>query len=66
MRKPNAILDFFKRQNAQSSNVNVGDVSSPTSDFLVAKNSHNNSRRFNINEFDINSLEYDLGLCHQL
>jgi hypothetical protein len=80
MGKPNTILDFFKRQNAQSSNVNVGDASLPTSDILVAEdspnksqrvdinaeNSPNNSRRVNINEFDISSLEYDPRLRRQI
>ena len=80
MRKPNTILDFFKRQNARSLNINVGDASLPTSDILVAENSPNksrrvdinaenspnNSRRVNNNEFDINSLEYDSKLCHQI
>jgi hypothetical protein len=80
MGKPNTILDFFKRQNAQSSNVNVSDTSLPTSDILVAEdspnksrrvdinaeNSPNNSRRVNINEFDISSLEYDPGLRRQI
>ncbi|XP_059453923.1 uncharacterized protein LOC132184317 [Corylus avellana] len=80
MGKPSTILDFFKRQNAQCSNVNVGDASSPTSDILVsenspnksrrvdinAKNSPNNSRRVDINEFDVSSLEYDPALRHQI
>jgi hypothetical protein len=80
MGKPNTILDFFKRQNEQSSNVNVGDASLPTSDILVAENSLNksqrvdinaenslnNSRRVNINEFDISSLEYDPRLRRQI
>jgi sulfite reductase alpha subunit-like flavoprotein len=80
MRKPNTILDFFKRQNAQSSNINIGDASLPTSDILVpedspnksrrvdinAENSLNNSQKVNINEFDISSLEYDHGLHRQI
>jgi hypothetical protein len=36
MGKPNTILDFFKRKNAQSSNANVGDASSPASDFDIS------------------------------
>jgi hypothetical protein len=43
MGKPNTILDFFKRKNAQSSNANVGDASSPTSNIVVSKNSSKES-----------------------
>jgi len=39
MGKPNTILDFFKRKNAQSSNANVGDASSPASDIVTFENS---------------------------
>ena len=49
MGKSNTILDFFKRQNVQSLNVNVGDASLPTSDILVTKNSPNKSQRVDIN-----------------
>jgi len=65
MGKPNTILDFFKRKNAQSSNVNVSDTSSPTSDIIVSENSSKKSRRVDVNEFDISSLEFDPGLRRQ-
>jgi hypothetical protein len=60
MGKPNTILD------AQSSNANVGDASSPTSDIIVSKNSSKKSQRVDINEFDISSLEFDPGLRRQI
>jgi hypothetical protein len=66
MRKSNTILDFFKRKNAQNSNVNDGDTSSPTSDISVSENSPKRLRRVDINEFDINSLEFDHGLCRHI
>jgi hypothetical protein len=71
MRKSNTILDFFKRKNvqssnAQNSNVNVGDTSLPTSDTLISKNSPKILRGVDINEFDINLLEFDPGLRHQI
>jgi hypothetical protein len=66
MGKPNTILDFFKRKNAQSSNAYVGDASSPTSDIVVSENSSKKSRRIDIIEFDISSLEFDHGLRHQI
>jgi hypothetical protein len=62
----NTILDFFKKQNTQSSNANVGDASSPTSDIPVPENSPNKSRRIDINEFDISSLKFDPGLCRRI
>ena len=62
MGKSNTILDFFKRKNAQSSNVNVGDTSPPTSDIPIFENSPKRLRRVDINECDINSLEFDPGL----
>jgi hypothetical protein len=37
MGKPNTILEFFKRKNAQNSNANVGDASLPTSDIVVSE-----------------------------
>ena len=49
MGKRNTILDFFKRQNTQSLNVNVGDASLPTSNILVVKNSLNKFRKVDIN-----------------
>jgi hypothetical protein len=52
MGKPNTILEFFKRQNTQSSNVNVGDALSPTFDIIVSKNSSKKSRRVDVNEFE--------------
>jgi hypothetical protein len=66
MGKPNTILDFFKRKNSQSSNANVGDVSSPTSDIIVSENSSTKSRRVDVNGFDISSLEFDPGLRQQI
>jgi hypothetical protein len=66
MRKSNTILYFFKRKNAQNSNVNDGDTSSPTSDISVSENSPKRFRRVDINEFDINSLEFDHRLCHHI
>jgi hypothetical protein len=66
MGKPNTILDFFKKQNTQSSNANIGDTSLPTSDIPVPENSPNKSRRIDINEFDISSLEFDPGLRRQI
>jgi hypothetical protein len=66
MSKPNTILDFFKRKNAHSSNANVGDASSPTSDIIVFENSSKKSRKFDVNEFDISSLEFDPGLRRQI
>lgn len=66
MGKPNTILDFFKRKNAQRSNANVSDTSSPTSDIIVSENSSKKSRRVDVNEFDISSLEFDPGLRRQI
>jgi hypothetical protein len=39
MEKSNTLLDFFKRKNAQSSNINVCDTSSPISDIPISENS---------------------------
>jgi hypothetical protein len=36
MGKPTTIVDFFKTKNAQSSEANVGDASSPTSDIPIS------------------------------
>jgi hypothetical protein len=67
MEKPNIILDFFKKkQNTQSLNAKVGDASLPTSDIPASESSSNKSRRIDINEFDINSLEFDLGLRRRI
>jgi hypothetical protein len=66
MGKPNTILELFKRKNAQSSNTNVGDTSSLTSDILISENSPKKFRRVNANQFDISSLEYDPGLRRQI
>ncbi|XP_062143933.1 uncharacterized protein LOC133851507 [Alnus glutinosa] len=66
MGKPNTILDFFKRKNTQSSNANVGDASSPTSNIVISENSSKKSRRVDVNEFDINSLEFDPVLRRQI
>jgi hypothetical protein len=66
MGKPNTILELFKRKNAQSSKANVGDASSPTSDIPIFENSPNKSRRVDVNEFDISSLEFDPGLRRQI
>ncbi|XP_062170522.1 uncharacterized protein LOC133876256 [Alnus glutinosa] len=66
MGKPNTIFDFFKRKNTQSSNANVGDASSPTSDIVISENSSKKSRRVDVNEFDISSLEFDPGLRRQI
>ncbi|XP_059442027.1 uncharacterized protein LOC132174380 [Corylus avellana] len=67
MEKSNTILDFFKRKNAQTSNaqtsnVNIGDTSSPTSGISISENSSKRLRRVDGNEFDISSLEFDPGL----
>jgi hypothetical protein len=64
--KPNTILDFFKRKNTQSLNVNVDDASSPTSDVVIYENSSKKSRRVDVNEFDNNSLEFDPILRRQI
>jgi hypothetical protein len=71
MGKSNTILDYFKRKNAQSlnaqsSNVNVGDTSSPTSDIPKFENSPKRFQRVDSNKFDINSLEFDSGLRCQI
>ena len=66
MGKSNTILDFFRRKNAQSSNVNVGDTLLPTSDIQISKNSLKRLQRVDNNEFDINSLEFDPGLRRQI
>ncbi|XP_062161921.1 uncharacterized protein LOC133868946 [Alnus glutinosa] len=66
MGKPNTIFDFFKRKNTQSSNANVGDASSPTSDIVISENSSKKSRRVDVNEFNISSLEFDPGLRRQI
>jgi hypothetical protein len=66
MEKPNTIFDFFKRKNVQSSNANVSDTSSPTSDIIVSENSFKKSQRIDVNEFDISSLELDPGLRCQI
>jgi hypothetical protein len=66
MRKPNTILELFKRKNAQSSNNNVGDTSSTTSNVPIFENSPKKSRRVDANRFNISSLEYDSRLCHQI
>jgi len=66
MRMPNTILDFFKRKNTQSSNANVGDAWSPTSNIVVFGNSSKKSRRVDVNEFDISSLEFDPELRRQI
>jgi len=66
MGNPNTILDFLKRKNAQSSNAIVGDALSPTSNIVVSENSSKNSRRVDVNEFDISSLEFDSGLRRQI
>jgi hypothetical protein len=52
-------LTFSKGKNVQSSNVNVGDTSSPTSDIPIFENSPKRLWRVNGNEFDISSLEFD-------
>jgi hypothetical protein len=64
MGKPNTILNFFKRKNAQSSNVNVGNASSPASNIVTFENSSKKPRKVNINEFEISSLDFDPGLRH--
>ena len=66
MEKPNIILELFKRKNAQSSNTNVGDTSSPTFDILISENSPKKSQRVYANQFDISLLEYDLRLRRQI
>ncbi|XP_059458371.1 uncharacterized protein LOC132187966 [Corylus avellana] len=53
-------------KNAQSSNANVGDTSSPTSDIPIYENSPKKPRRVDANQFDISSLEYDPGLRRQI
>jgi hypothetical protein len=62
MKKPNTILNFFKKQNTQSPNANVGNASLPTSNIPIPENSPNKFRRIDINEFDISLLEFDHGL----
>jgi hypothetical protein len=59
MRKPTTIVDFFKRKNTQSSEANVGDTSSPTSDISISKNPSTKFRKVDVNEIDISSLERD-------
>jgi hypothetical protein len=53
-------------KNAQSSNVNVGDTSSPTSNIAISKNSPKRLWRVDGNEFDISSLEFNPELCRQI
>jgi hypothetical protein len=59
MRKPTTIVDFFKRKNTQSSEANVDDTSSLTSDISISKNFSTKSRKVDVNEIDISSLERD-------
>ncbi|XP_059446498.1 uncharacterized protein LOC132178053 [Corylus avellana] len=66
MEKSNTILDFFKRKNAQTSNVNIGDTSSLASDIPISENSSKRLRRVDGNEFNISSLEFDPGLRRQI
>ena len=75
MEKSNTILDFFKwknalssnvpNSNAQTSNVNIGDTSSPYSNIPIFENSSKRLWRVDGNKFNISSLEFDLGLHHQ-
>ena len=56
MIKLNTILNFFKRknaQNAQSSNVNVGDTSLTASDISISENSPKRLWGIDVNKFDI-------------
>ena len=55
-----------QNSNAQTSNVNVGDTSSPASDISISENSSKRLWRVDGNEFNISSLEYDSGLRHQI
>ena len=66
MRKLTTIVDFFKRKNTQSLEANVSDISSPTSDILISKNSSTKFWKVDVNEIDISSLERDLGLRPQI
>jgi hypothetical protein len=66
MRKSNIIRDFFKRKDAQSSNVNVDDKSSPTFDIPISENSSRSLWRVDDNEFDNTTFEFDPELCHQI
>ena len=59
MRKLTTIVDFFKRKNTQSSEVNVSDTSSPTSDISISKFFFTKSRKVDVNEIDISLLESD-------
>jgi hypothetical protein len=52
--------------NVQTSNVNVGDTLLPAFDIPISENSSKRLRRVDGNEFNINSLEYDLELRHQI
>jgi len=45
---------------------NISDTSFPTSDIIVSENSSKKSRRIDVNEFDISSLEFDPGLRRQI
>ena len=66
MEKSNTILDIFKRKNAQTLNVNVGDISSTASDISISKNYSKKLQRVDGSEFNISSLEFDLGLPPQI
>ena len=65
MGKLNTILELFKRKNAQSSNTDVGDTSSPIFDIPISENSPKKSQRVDANQFDITLLEYDPRLRRQ-
>ena len=63
MRKSNTNV---KRKNAQSSNVNIGDTSSPTSNIPISENSLKRFWGVDDNEFEISLLEFDPKLCHHI
>jgi hypothetical protein len=52
-------LTFSKEKNTQSSEANVGDTLSPTSDIPISENSSTKSQNVDVNEINISSLEHD-------
>lgn len=68
MGKQTTIVDFFKRKNAQISEANVGDalLPAPKVDIPTFENPPTKSRKVDVNEIDISSLEHDPGLRPQI
>ncbi|XP_059455941.1 uncharacterized protein LOC132186133 [Corylus avellana] len=68
MGKQTTMVDFFKRKNAQISKANVGDALLPTPrvDIPTFENPPTKSRKVDVNEIDISSLEHDPGSRPQI